>query len=660
MRTGSTPVTRTKFGDYMRVLAIHSEHGIHHSTCCIYDGDSVVYFLEERYSGYKHDSDLEYCFFNVLKTNLTFDKIVISEFHNLEVSNNDNYDERLLKKISKSLPYMTKIALTEPGKFLDVNSENVEEQIVTENEIPLPESVDASFITEWDKISNGSKKFILSYYKKYNHFPLIEYDSKHHRNHASLSFYNSGFDKAIILVADGAGEVNFATAEDGKFINYKEIESLYVGDYPSSIEPIYKNFGSYEGHNYTKELARWKKNYPYCEVVFGNYMGIGFLYGCGAIHINETMEEAGKVMGLSSYGKATNNNYIKNNYFVNTDLFDCAAHDFLPIFAPPNGYPENFKYKPVHENTPTQIGGPETIIALKGLPLQKIITKTNYKPYADFAKDIQLQTQQIAVNLIKKAIDKTGIKKVCVSGGYGMNILSNSYYVKQFPDVEFYFEPLSIDSGISIGCAMYHYHKETGDCTIRPVKSISFHGFKHDVTSYKGTDASTKDIAKLLYDNKSVAVYTGLAEAGQRALGNRSILFNALNVDAKDIVNKIKRREWYRPFAAVVLEEDAELYFDMGRTKKNLFMTQSFDVKTDLIPGVTHVDNTCRVQTVSEGYLYDLLVEFKKLSGHGILLNTSFNLAGKPLVETPKQAIETLNTSVLDYLWFEETGQLIT
>jgi len=649
----------------MRVLAIHSEHAVHHSSCCIYDGDSIFYFLEERYSGNKCDSKLVNCLFNVLKTNLLFDKIIFSEFHNLEISNNDNYNEGLLKKISKSLPYMTKLALTEPMRFYDASPENIEEQIVTTNEILLPECLKEldnynEILSVWEKISDESKKFILTYYKKYNHFPLIEYDSKHHRSHASLAFYNSGFDKAIVFVADGAGEVNFATTNEGKFLTYKEVESLYVANYPSSIKPIYKNFGSYEGHNYTKELTRWKKNYPDCEVVFGNYMGIGFLYGSGAIHINETMDEAGKVMGLSSYGKPSNNNYIKNNYFVDSDQFYCSAHDFLPIFEPPNGYTENFKYKPVQENTITQKGGPETTITLKTLPLIKIITKNNYKPYADFAKDLQLQTQEIASNLIEKAIKKTGIKKVCVSGGYGMNILSNSYYVKKFTDVEFYFEPLSIDTGISIGCALYHYRKETADFTVRPVKNISFHGSKYDVTPFKGVDASLTDVAKLLYDNKSVAVYTGLAEAGQRALGNRSILFNALNADAKDIVNKIKRREWYRPFAAVVIEEDAELYFNMGRTKKNLFMTQSFDVKTDLIPGVTHVDNTCRVQTVSEGYLYDLLIEFKKLSGHGILLNTSFNLAGKPLVETPKQAIETLNTSVLDYLWFEETSQLIT
>ena len=649
----------------MRVLAIHSDHASHHSSCCIYDGNDITYFLEERYSGIKHDPDLHHCFYNVLKTNLKFDKIVVSGFHRLHIPNHDNCDDKFLEKISNYLPHMAKISLTQPKKFIDINTENFEEKIENSSDVNLPESTKEleyydTIVEEWKHISIGIKIFILSYYKKYNHFPLIEYDSKHHRNHASLAFYNSGFDKSIVFVADGAGEVCFATAPEGRFINYKESESVYVGGYPNTMDPIYKNFGSYEGHDYTKEIQFWKKDYPNCEVVFGNFMGLGLFYGSGAIHIHETMEEAGKVMGLSSYGIPTGNNYIKNDYYINTDLFDCATHDFLPVFAPPNGYPKNFRYKPVNEHTPTQRGGPESIITVKGLPRITIVTKANYKPYADLAKDLQLQSQEVACNIIRKAIEKTGIKKVCVSGGYGMNILSNSHYVKQFPDVEFYFEPLSIDSGISIGCAMYHYHKETGDCTTRPVKSISFHGFKHDVSSYKGVDASLQDIAKLLYDNKSVAVYTGLAEAGQRALGNRSILFNALNVDAKDIVNQIKRREWYRPFAAVVLEEDAELYFDMGRTKKNLFMTQSFDVKTDLIPGVTHVDNTCRVQTVSEGYLYDLLVEFKKLSGHGILLNTSFNLAGKPLVETPKQAIETLNTSVLDYLWFEETGQLFS
>jgi carbamoyltransferase len=649
----------------MRILAIHSEHATHDSSCCIYDGKNITYFLEERYSGEKHDDRLQNCFHNVLKTNLTFDKIIVGGFHAICIHNNHNYDESLFKKITKVMPTMAKKALGTPMFFTGVNPENLENELDVPIKHNLPEELiqleNYKKIEEgWEKTSEDVRYFLLNYYKKYKQFPIIEYDSNHHLNHAALSFYNSGFDEAIVFVADGAGEISFATAETGKYLTYKESESLYVANYKDPIKPIYKNYGSYSGHDYSKEIERLNKQLPDCEVHFGNYMGIGLLYSAGALQIGETADEAGKAMGLSSYGTPTGNIYTKNDYFVDCDKFVCECHDFIPLFEPPNGYPSNFKYKAVEEKKGLQRGGPESLILLPDLPVQRLISKTNYKPYANLAKDLQLQTQDVAVNLIKKAIDKTGLKKVCICGGYGMNILSNSYYTEKFPDVEFYFEPLSIDSGLSIGIAMRHYRKETGDTKIRPQKSISFHGFKHDVTSYKGVDASVNDIAKLLYDNKSVAVYTGLAEAGQRALGNRSILFNALNADAKDIVNKIKRREWYRPFAVVVLEEDAELYFDMGRTKKNLFMTQSFDVKTDLIPGVTHVDNTCRVQTVSEGYLYDLLVEFKKLSGHGILLNTSFNLAGKPLVETPKQAIETLNTSVLDYLWFEETGQLIT
>ena len=143
----------------------------------------------------------------------------------------------------------------------------------------------------------------------------------------------------------------------------------------------------------------------------------------------------------------------------------------------------------------------------------------------------------------------------------------------------------------------------------------------------------------------------------------RSILFNGLNLNAKEIVNQIKKREWYRPFACVVLEEDANIYFDMGRVKSSPFMTTCFPVLPEyvkMLPGITHVDNTCRIQTIKDGYLYDLLKEFKKLSGHGILLNTSFNLAGQPLVETPIDALNTLNKSSLNYLWFEETQQLLS
>jgi carbamoyltransferase len=158
-------------------------------------------------------------------------------------------------------------------------------------------------------------------------------------------------------------------------------------------------------------------------------------------------------------------------------------------------------------------------------------------------------------------------------------------------------------------------------------------------------------------DQKSVAVYYGKSEAGPRALGHRSILFDARNPNAKDLVNRVKNREWYRPFAAICLREDAEKYFELNDYENSKFMTVNFDAKSiakEEIPGVLHVDNTSRIQLIEDESepCHQLLVELKKRTGVGVLLNTSFNLAGKPLVETPEDAIWTLNNSPLDAVWF--------
>jgi carbamoyltransferase len=468
---------------------------------------------------------------------------------------------------------------------------------------------------------------------------IIEFSNRHHFAHAGIAFYNSGFDKCLVVVVDGEGS---------KFKNtVSECESVYVASYPDKFVPILKNFfrnpalvrHNSKYQNKDIELKQNLQTYYKCECNFnGNVGGIVTLYSTSAEIISQSPLENGKPMGLSSYGKK-----IKNfpSFFrtktgaVNEELFYLSSEDLK----------EKTIYKPYKNN------------------VTKEVTKENYKLYADYAHEIQTQTQEAVGNLIEKAIKKSGIKKVCIVGGYGMNVVANHYYIQRFPDVEFYFEPLSDDSGITIGAAKVVYHNKTKDKTIRPLTTTSFNGVHYDVSLYKGKTTSVKDIAKLLYQDESVAVYTGLAEAGQRALGNRSILFNALNPDAKDLVNKIKKREWYRPFACMVLEEDANVYFDMGRIKSSPFMTICFPVRPEyvkIIPGVTHVDNTCRIQTVSktDGYLYKLLQEFKKLSGHGILLNTSFNLAGEPLVETPEDAFNTLNNSCLDYLWFEESQQL--
>jgi len=458
---------------------------------------------------------------------------------------------------------------------------------------------------------------------------LVEFSYNHHLCHASLAFYNSGFEKSIVIVVDGQGSI-YAD-------NFTECETVYLASYPNNFECLIKNLSVNKEHSSNETREKYKdnivphKNYE-CNIN-ENEGGIVNVYNTASVLISQGVLENGKTMGLSSYGSSTD--YPK--------FFNEKLQPIWELFTQENSHKRLFKD---HEGKVTEE-----------------LTEENYKFYADYAYQVQKQTQEAVGNLIEKAIQKSGCKNVSVVGGYGMNIVANHYYVQRFPDVNFYFEPNADDGGLPIGAAMFYYHALTKDKTIRSLKTTAFHGVPYDISQYKGKTTSIEEIANLLQQDKSVAVYTGLAEAGQRALGNRSILFNALNPDAKDIVNKIKKREWYRPFAAMVLEEDANIYFDMGRIKSSPFMTISFPVREDyvnIIPGVTHVDNTCRIQTISKenGYVYELLQEFKKLTGHGIILNTSFNLAGDPLVETPEDAFRTLNESSLDYLWFEETKQL--
>ncbi len=259
---------------------------------------------------------------------------------------------------------------------------------------------------------------------------------------------------------------------------------------------------------------------------------------------------------------------------------------------------------------------------------------------------------------------------MCLTGGYGLNIVANTYVAKAFPDVEFYFEPLADDSGNSIGGAMYHFHKMTQDRTVRKIEHTFINGVKHDlsvVDHFENVESTIVDVnfvVDLLVQQKSVAVFNGLAESGPRALGHRSILFDARNSHAKDIVNVIKKREWYRPFAAMILQEDLHEYFEkIANIEECRFMTLSYNTRPEKIKeigGVVHADGTTRIQTVTarDGICHDILTRFKAMTGCPLLLNTSFNLAGEPLVDTPEDAIRTLLNCDLDFVWFAESGQL--
>ena len=167
--------------------------------------------------------------------------------------------------------------------------------------------------------------------------------------------------------------------------------------------------------------------------------------------------------------------------------------------------------------------------------------------------------------------------------------------------------------------------------------------------------------AQHIVDGKIVSIFDGSSEIGPRALGHRSILFDPRNPDAKNIINKVKRREWFRPFAGSILLEHVHDYFEMLTLKESPWMTFAIQSKPKAlkeIPGIIHVDGTCRIQTVKyedHPNFYNFILEFYKLTGVPVLFNTSFNLGGEAMVETVEDAIDTLNRSNIDFIYIPST-----
>ncbi len=173
------------------------------------------------------------------------------------------------------------------------------------------------------------------------------------------------------------------------------------------------------------------------------------------------------------------------------------------------------------------------------------------------------------------------------------------------------------------------------------------------------------EVVDRLLERRVGAIFQGKAEMGARALGNRSIIFDPRVPDGKDIVNRIKKREWYRPFAASVLQEHAADWFVMGRITSSPWMLYALPTKPERIaqiPAVVHVDGTCRAQTVTHAQnpkWYELILAFFGQTGVPLLLNTSFNLAGEPLVHSRRDALDTFQRSALDFVYFADDEEIV-
>jgi carbamoyltransferase len=297
--------------------------------------------------------------------------------------------------------------------------------------------------------------------------------------------------------------------------------------------------------------------------------------------------------------------------------------------------------------------------------LQYPYNSKEYKQKVDGAYNLQQETQTHILNLISKYTEETGIKNVVISGGYGLNCVANYHYLKNLKDINLYVDPICFDAGISIGAAYYH---TTDKSKIKPLEN-AYIGYKeetYDLLNLESKKVSYDDIVDLLLEKNVVALFQGKSEAGQRALGNRSLLFDPRVSNGKDIVNQIKRRENFRPFAGSVLQEEAYKWFDMLSLKESPYMQYAIDAYENAIeqvPSIIHADNTCRIQTVTQKqnhHFYNLISCFFEKTGVPMLMNTSFNLGGEPLVETFDHAIHTLENSMIEYLFLPEIDTLIT
>jgi carbamoyltransferase len=465
---------------------------------------------------------------------------------------------------------------------------------------------------------------------------------QHHDNHASIAFYNSGFEEAIVFVCDRNGSIFFIDVEN----QCREADTVYHCSYPNNFKVLEKKFWTIKNNSnlIRQYMEPYLNSLGVEEYSYQNMFSLMRVYESATTMIGQHPLENGKTMGLSSYGE--DKRYLK--------LFD----DDLNVID------QHFQ-KATLENVGTM---EVTCFRDKQNDITHDVTPENYQKYANWAKNVQLETQRVALETIKKHVERTGVKNVCISGGFGLNIVANANYLKNLPDVNFYFEPLSDDSGIGIGAAMHLYRQLSKDTKIVTPKDNFYHHYtEKSLDDGIGEEVDIDKLTDLLIDQKSIAIFEGNPESGPRALGHRSILFDARSKNGKEIINKLKNREWYRPFAGIILESFFEEYFHTMELIKSEYMTVNFDCKDgvkNVIPTIVHVDNTCRIQSVSREnkFLYNLLSNFYKKTGCPILLNTSFNLAGKPLIQTKKDAlnfIDEVDCPEFAGVYFVDDGRLV-
>ena len=433
----------------------------------------------------------------------------------------------------------------------------------------------------------------------FNKLPKIKFIN-HHYSHACSTYYPSGFSEAVIIVIDGSGEENATTIWKGvgdEIVKLKEINLPHSLGWFYSAVTEFLGFRAYTGEGKVMGLA------PYGEENF------------------EIREKLKKILKKTDEGYEVNPEYI---YFGKRT----KSNKFTKLFTDNFGEPKkkNEDYSKLHK---------------------------------DLAYEAQKLLEEVVSELVRSAVRYTKIRNVCISGGVGMNCKMNGKIGALNEVDEIYIFPASSDDGSSLGSALSIEKKRINLPNVYLGPKFSNEEIKKvlDLCKLKYTyhENIEEVTAKKIADNNIVGWFQGRMELGARALGNRSILANPLNPEMKDVLNrKVKHRESFRPFCPSILFEEKDKY--LKNAKYAPYMILAYEAK-ELIgrkyPSVVHVDNTVRPQTVREEdnpRYYKLIKNFKELTGEGIILNTSFNIAGEPIVCTPEEAIRCFFGTGIDYL----------
>jgi len=462
---------------------------------------------------------------------------------------------------------------------------------------------------------------------------------EHHLSHAASAYLCSPFDEAAILTVDGVGEWVTGTwglGRGNEIMLHKQME------FPHSLGLLYSAFTAFLGFEVNEGEYKVMGMAPYGQPRYlDKVWKLVKPNADGSFSLD---------MDYFSFHHSTEKTF--NRRFV--DLFGDPRPPKMQFYTEATGFPKYFGEPPPNYSEECRLN----------------------QHYADVAASIQRVTEELLLGMANKLHQETGLKRLCIAGGVGLNSVANGRILRETPFEEIYVQPAAGDGGGALGAALWAYHtlmgKPRNGCMDhaywgRSYSSGEISGFLRENNiphrEIENDETLLSMVVERLMQGKVIGWFQGRFEWGPRALGNRSIIADPRNPEMKDIVNaKIKFREPYRPFAPSVLAECTEKYFELPNAMRHyparymLYVVPVKPAEQSRLPAITHVDGTGRLQTVfrqQNPRYYRLIERFGHATGVPVVLNTSFNLKGEPIVNTPANAFNTFSKSEMDCLVLE-------